>query len=161
MKDQLITKMVLDAWYAKINNANSLLENLTDEQLQNEVAPGRNRGVYILGHLAAVHDRMLPLLNLGDQLYPQLEESFIKNPDKTEGPVYSTGELRQYWNTINAKLSDQFNNLTTEEWFQKHSAVTSEDFMKEPHRNRLNVLINRTNHLSSHVGQLVFLKNKN
>jgi len=161
MREQLFTKMVIDAWHAKLNNADTLLEQLTDEQLQNEVAPGRNRGIYILGHLTAVHDRMLPLLNLGEQLYPQLDESFITNPDKSDVPVYSVADLRQYWKTINAKLSNHFNNLTSEEWFQKHNAVTPEDFEKEPHRNRLNVLISRTNHLSSHVGQLIFLKNKN
>lgn len=43
---------------------------------------------------------------------------------------------------------------------QKHSAVSEEDFAKEPHRNKLNLLLNRTNHLSYHHGQLVFLKEK-
>jgi hypothetical protein len=29
---------------------------------------------------------------------------------------------------------------------------------KEPHRNKLNLLMNRTNHLSYHLGQLVLLQ---
>jgi len=40
----------------------------------------------------------------------------------------------------------------------KHTSVSEEDFAKEPHRNRLNVLTTRTTHLASHYGQLIFLK---
>jgi len=36
-------------------------------------------------------------------------------------------------------------------------AVSDEDFSKEPHRNKLNVIINRTNHMSYHLGQLILL----
>jgi hypothetical protein len=36
--------------------------------------------------------------------------------------------------------------------------VSPEDFAKEPHRNRLNVLISRTNHMANHIGQLLLLK---
>ena len=32
--------------------------------------------------------------------------------------------------------------------------VSDEDFAREPHRNKLNVLISQTNHLSYHPGQL-------
>ena len=39
------------------------LDSLSDEQLQKEIAPGKNRGIYILGHLIAVHDDMLAILN--------------------------------------------------------------------------------------------------
>jgi hypothetical protein len=36
--------------------------------------------------------------------------------------------------------------------------MTEEDFEKEPGRNKLSVLINRTNHMAYHLGQLVLLK---
>jgi hypothetical protein len=61
---------------------------------------------------------------------------------------------------LNEKLADHFNQLTVDEWFEKHTAVSDEDFQKEPHRNKLNVLINRTNHLANHLGQMTFLKSK-
>lgn len=157
-QQELIIKMALDAWNTHISRTDKLFNELTDEQLANEVAPDRNTGIYLLGHLAAVHDAMLPLLGLGEKLYPQLEDIFIKNPDQSglEKPV--TKDLRNYWLKVNKKLSQYFNQLTADEWFQKHTAVTTEDFAKEPHRNKLNVLINRTNHLANHLGQLVFLK---
>lgn len=150
--------MALDAWNVHINRTNKVLNELTDEQLANEVSPGRNTGVYLVGHLAAVHDAMLPLLGLGEKLYPQLEDVFITNPDKPGLEKPGTTDLRKYWLEVNKTLSQHFNQFTADEWFQKHTAVTLEDFVKEPHRNRLNVLLNRTNHLANHLGQLVFLK---
>lgn len=155
---QLMIKMALDAWNVHINRTNKVLNELTDEQLANEVSPGRNTGVYLVGHLAAVHDAMLPLLGLGEKLYPQLEDVFITNPDKSGLEKPGTTDLRNYWLEVNKTLSQHFNQFTADEWFQKHTAVTLEDFVKEPHRNRLNVLLNRTNHLANHLGQLVFLK---
>ena len=158
MTNQVMVKMVLDAWYSKIKEANDIFDNLTDEQLQNEVAPGRNRGIYLLGHLTATHDGILPLLNFGDRLYPQLDEIFIDNPDKSKPLINSADELRAYWKNINSTLADHFSKLQPDEWFQKHNAVSKEDFIKQPHRNRLNTIIARTNHVSYHTGQLVFLK---
>ncbi len=38
------------------------------------------------------------------------------------------------------------------------AAVTAEDFAREPHRNKLNIVLNRTGHVSYHLGQLVLLK---
>jgi hypothetical protein len=158
MTNQIMVKMALDAWNAQLKNGNDLLEKLPDEQLMNEVAPGRNRGIYLLGHLIAVHDRMLPLLGLGEQLYPQLNEPFLKNPDNAKAAMPSAKELRQYWKNINSTLADHFSKMQPDAWFQKHTSVSAEDFAKEPHRNKLNILLSRTNHLSNHLGQLVFLK---
>ena len=157
-QQQLFIKIALDSWNTQVSNADKLFSSLSDEQLQEEVAKGRNSGVYLLGHLTAVHDALLPLLALGEKMYPELEETFIKNPDKSgiEKPV--TRDLRNYWTEVNNKLSQHFNQMTTEEWFKKHTSVSEEDFDKEPHRNKLNVLLSRTNHLVYHLGQLAFLK---
>jgi hypothetical protein len=41
------------------------------------------------------------------------------------------------------------------DWVARHTAVSEEDFAKEPLRNRFSILITRTNHLTYHVGQAV------
>ncbi|MEP6793087.1 MAG: DinB family protein [Saprospiraceae bacterium] len=158
MSYPLFIKMALDSWYSKIRDTNKLLEKISDDQLAQEVAPGRNRGTYLLGHLLAVNDKMLTLLNLGERIYPELDDIYLDNPDRTKAEKNTAAELRQKWHEINAILADHFDKLSPEEWLQKHMAVSTEDFEKEPHRNRLNVLLNRTNHLSYHQGQLAFLK---
>lgn len=157
-EQEVFIKIGLDAWNIYVERTNKLFESLTDEQLQQQVAPNRNTALYLLGHLTAVHDGMLPLLGFRDRLYPSLQEVFIKNPDRSGLEKPAASLLRQYWKEVNETLAGHFSKLTSDEWFQKHDSVSAEDFLKEPHRNRLNVLVNRTNHLASHYGQLVFLK---
>lgn len=157
-QQEIMIKIALDTWNVYIQRVDKLIGELTDEQLLLDVATNRNSGVYLLGHITSVHDRMLPLMGLGTQLYPQLEETFVKNPDKSGHAFPSTQELRTYWKVVNETLGQHFNSLTLDEWFQKHTAVSDQDFSKEPNRNKLNILINRTNHLSGHYGQMVFLK---
>lgn len=156
---ELTTKIIVDNWYSTVAQTNKLLESLTDEQLQNDVAPGRNSGTYLLGHLTAVNDRMLPLLGFGDQHYPSYNDVFLTNPDKSGHQMPSLSELRSSWNASAERLDQHFRSLQPAEWLQKHTSVSEEDFQKEPHRNRLNVLISRTTHLSNHLGQLLLLKN--
>jgi|SRR5882672_4728747 len=155
---QTMVKMVLDRWYSEIKKFDAILGSITDEQLQKEIAPNKNRGIYLLGHLTAVHDDMLPILNFGDKLYPELSETFIKSPDKSIIEIPSAKELRACWSKLNGMLTQKFDSLQPDDWFQKHNSVSAEDFIKEPHRNKLNIIINRTNHLAYHTGQLILIK---
>jgi hypothetical protein len=155
---QLFVKMALDAWNTQSSRTDKLIKDLSDEALSAETAPGRNTGIYLLGHLTAVHDAMIPLLDLGEKLYPQLETIFLRNPDKSGLEKPSTEDLRIYWNTIQAVLGNHFNQMLPSDWFSKHTTVSHEDFLKEPHRNKLSVLINRTNHMAYHLGQMAYLK---
>ncbi|HET6256638.1 MAG TPA: DinB family protein [Puia sp.] len=154
---ELFIKMVIDSWQNQLNSTNSMLSKISDEQLMHEVSPSRNRGIYLLGHLAAVHDLMLPLLRLGEPMFPELRPIFIDAPDKTVDPLPPASQLREQWQKVNEALLTQMKNLPPDEWFTRHSNISEEDFPKEPNRNRLNVLLGRTNHLSYHRGQLAFL----
>jgi len=157
-QSDLLVKMSLMAWDAQNNYLNKLISSLTDEQLAKEIAPGRNTGVYILGHLIAVSDALLPLLGFDDRLFPEMEEVFLKNPDKSGLSFPSADELKQRLEAVNAKLNSYFQSTDVNGWLSKHMSVSAEDFVKEPHRNKLNVLINRTGHMASHIGQMNLLK---
>ena len=150
----LLVKMILMGWDAQNSYLNKLISSLTDEQFAKEIAPGKNTGVYLLGHLIAVSDGMLPLLGFGDRLFPEMEEVFIKNPDKSGQVFLSVPELKQRLEAVNTKLNSHFRSAEVNGWLSRHEAVSSEDFVKEPHRNKLNVVINRTGHMAYHIGQL-------
>jgi hypothetical protein len=156
--DAIFVKMVLAAWQTQNARVDGLLKTISDEQLQQETAPGRNTGVYLLGHLAAVNDSLFPLLDLGERMHPELDEIFIDNPDKSDLARPSIEELKKSWNDINTKLTDCFNKMKPGEWFMRHTAVSEEDFIKEPHRNKLNVIITRSIHQGYHLGQMNYLK---
>ena len=153
-----ILKIVFDRWNASIVNCNTFLNSISDENLQKEIAPGKNRGIYLLGHLIAVHDDMLILLDMGEKFYPELHEPFIKNADKVSNQIPSVTELRNFWAKQCEVMKQKFDYLKPEQWFEKHTAVSAEDFAKEPHRNKLNIILTRTTHLQYHMGQLVLLK---
>src|SRR5580704_10509330 len=157
---ELIIKMELDAWNAQISASNSLMASLSDEDLMKEISPGRNRGIYLLGHLTAIHDLMFPLLRLGEAQYPGLGPIFVQMPDRAVAEIPTAKELREKWKLTNERLSGHFSKLTAGDWFSRHNNITDADFVNEPHRNRLNVLISRTNHLSYHRGQLALLAKK-
>lgn len=158
MREELFIKMVLDAWNIRLGRMDKLLAELSDEQLQKEIAPGRNSGVYLLGHLAGINNRMLVLLELGNELNPLLYETFVEKAGKDIVERPSVSELREEWKKINAELAKKFALMQPGTWFEKHTAVSTEDFAKEPHRNKLNLVINRTNHLDYHLGQFILLK---
>jgi hypothetical protein len=150
-------KMVLSNWQTQNGRLTALFDKLSDEELAAETAPGRNTGVYLLGHMAAVHDGMFTILGFGDRLYPDLDEVFLRNPDKSGLPKPPVPDLREYWKRVSETLEQHINATQPDEWFKRHNSVSDEDFAKEPHRNKLNILINRTNHLSTHLGQLNYL----
>jgi len=158
MNNELLVKMVTDSWRKQLIATNKIFDSLSDEELMQEVAPGRNRGIYLLGHLTAVHDRMLPLLGFEESKYPDLKAVFLDSPDKAVDGIPSASELRQQWHDVNETLSNHIKSLPADDWFTRHANISQEDFIKEPHRNRLNVLLDRTVHLSNHRGQLLLLK---
>jgi hypothetical protein len=145
----------LKAWKTNIDRATKFFSSLNEEQLQAEVAPGKNRLLYLWGHLTAVNDAMLPLLGFGDRLHPELDAIFISVPDKSVPNPPSAKDLKNAWDEVNAKLTPAMQNLSAAEWLQKHNAVSEEDFAKEPDRNRFAILLGRTNHLAYHVGQAI------
>jgi hypothetical protein len=160
MNNELVIKMITDSWQKQLIATNKIFDNLSDEELMQEVAPGRNRAIYLLGHLTAVHDRMLPLLRFEEAKYPELDRVFLESPDKAVEEIPSAQQLRQQWKEVNDTLLNHIKSLPADEWFTRHANISEEDFIKEPHRNRLNVLLDRTIHLSNHRGQLLLLKKK-
>jgi DinB superfamily len=145
----------LNAWKTNIERADKLFFALTPDQLQKEITPGKNRLIYLWGHLTAVHDRMLPLLGFGPRLHAELDDIFLSKPDKAVQNVPSAEEIKKNWDEVNEKLRDGFAKLLPADWLQKHADVSAEDFAKEPLRNRFAILLSRTGHLSYHLGQAV------
>ncbi len=145
----------LKAWKAHIERADRLFGSLSSEEVEREIAPGRNRLLYLWGHLTAIHDAMLPLLGLGERLHPEFDAAFVSNPDKSSAATPSHEQVREAWDAVNSDLRKGIEGMSWTDWLQRHSAVSEEDFAKDTSRNRFAVLLSRTNHLSYHLGQAV------
>src|SRR6478736_3097526 len=145
----------LKTWNAQIDRADKLFGNLSSEEVLREIAPGRNRLLYLWGHLTAVHDAMLPLLGLGERFHPEFDVAFVSNPDKSQAAIPSHEQVRQAWKTVNGELWKGFEKRSWSDWLQRHTAVSEEDFAKDASRNRFAILLSRTDHLSYNLGQAV------
>jgi DinB superfamily len=153
-KDSYVA-LALKTWNTQIDRADKLFGGLSSGEILGEIAPGKNRLLYLWGHLTAVHDAMLPLLLLGERLHPEFDVAFISNPDKSIADIPSHKQVRRAWNVVNAELRKGFEKMSWSDWSQRHSAVSEDDFAKDPSRNRFAILLSRTNHLSYHLGQAV------
>jgi hypothetical protein len=156
--DEILIDAALRSWRSNMDRAGKLFGSLTKDQLELEVAPGRNRLVYIWGHLTAFNDALLPLFGFGLRRYPELERVFVSQPDRAVSPILSGPELNEIWTQLDILLWAEFQKLASSEWLQRHQGISPEDFLREPHRNRYAVLLNRTAHLAYHYGQAVLGK---
>ena len=145
----------LKVWKAQLERADKLFGSLSSEDVLREIAPGKNRLLYLWGHLTAIHDAMLPLLGMRERLYPEFDVAFVSNPDKSRANIPSHEEVRQAWTTVNGELLKGLEKMSWSDWLERHTAVSEEDFAKDASRNRFAILLSRTNHLSYHLGQAV------
>ena len=157
MSEQALVTAALSSWKGNIDRADRLFSPLNEEQLQKEVAPGKNRLIYLWGHLTAVHDRMLPLVGLGERLHPELDPIFITSPDRTIAKLPAAEEIKKSWSEVNSRLLAGLESLSPAQWLEKHSSVSEEDFAKDPSRNRFAILLSRTAHIAFHVGQTALI----
>jgi hypothetical protein len=142
-------------WRLNMDRTTKFFAAQSEEQLQQEIAPGKNRLIYLWGHLAAINDALLPLLDIHPRFHPELDPLFVSNPDRLSPKTFSGAELKPIWNEIDESLWTAFSKWSPSEWLQKHTAVSEEDFTREPHRNRYTILLGRTSHLSYHLGQAI------
>lgn len=150
---ELSVKVALHSWTLVVERLDRVFSRLSEAQFSKEVAPGKNRLIYLLGHLTAINDAMFPILGLGTRLHSELDTMFVSTPDKS-AQLPAVHDLKRCWSEVNSRLLSQFANLSADEWLLRHYAMSEDDYAKEPTRNRLAVLLSRTNHMSYHLGQI-------
>ena len=150
----------LRGWKSNVERVDNLFGTLSTEQLEQQVTPGKNRLIYLWGHLAAVNDGLLPLLGIGERLHPELDAMFITKPDRSVELTVTAQSLNSAWDKINQRLWEGFSKFSPADWAGRHTAVSEEDFEREPHRNRFTVLLGRTAHLAYHLGQATLARPK-
>jgi len=113
MADDLpFVALALKSWKTQVDRAEKLFGALSPDELLREIAPGRNRVLYLWGHLTAAHDAMLPLLALRERLHPEFDVAFISNPDRSRADIPSHEQVREAWNAVNAELWKGFEKMS-------------------------------------------------
>ena len=143
----------LRGWKSNVERVDNLFGTFSPEQLDQQVSPGKNRLIYLWGHLTAVNDGLLPLLGIGERLHPELDAMFISKPDRSVELTVTAQSLKSAWDKINQKLWEGFTKFSAADWVGRHTAVSEDEFKREPNRNKFTGLLGRTAHMSYHVGQ--------
>src|SRR5260370_27966281 len=81
--DQILIDAAISSWQQVVTRVGALCLSLNEEQLLVEVAPAKNRILYLWGHLTAIHDGMFSVFRLGDRLHPELDTLFITHPHRS------------------------------------------------------------------------------
>lgn len=150
----------LRSWRLYMDRAGKFFSSLSPANLQLEVAPARNRLIYIWGHLTAVNDAIFPLFAFGPKHFPELENIFIAQADRSMAQIPNGAELKEMWTEVDVALWQQFQKLSPSEWLQRHQGVSEEDFAREPHSTRYASLLGRSAHIAYHFGQAILTKHK-
>ena len=81
IQPEVFIKMVLSKWELQNTRMNNLLENLTDEQLASETAPGRNTGMYLLEYEMKEESLIISgTLSLSELFYEKIIETDDNSP---------------------------------------------------------------------------------
>src|SRR3981189_1907097 len=132
-------------WKTQLDRADKLFGGLSSEEVLREIAPGRNRLLYLWGHLTSAHDSMLPLLGLRERLHPEFDVAFSSTPEGRRADIPSHEQVRGAWNVVNAELWKGFEKMSWPDWVQRHSAVSEGEFAKDASRHPFSILLSRTN----------------
>ena len=151
--EHAMIKQLISQWEKDLQAMSAVFDKYSDANASTEVAPGRNSVIYLLGHMIAVNDRMIEALEAGERKHKDLDKAFLEDADSKGGyPSYTS--LLDQWKETNERLSTAIRQQSPADWLSRHHYVSEEDFSKEPHRNRLAILISRLTHLNTHLGQL-------
>lgn len=151
---EITVKMILSQWQLATQRLSATIEELTNQQLETQVAKDRNTGVWIITHLIIVNENILKVTGFGETKQETLVEQLAN------GIVLNASELRAVWKETTERISTIIANVPAERWLQKHTSVSEEDFAKDTTRNNLMIVLSRLMHMMYHAGQLGLLKTK-
>jgi len=151
--DLLSIKSAIFQWEQQVQRGTNLINRFSDATLSEQLLPGKNTGNYIIGHLIAMHDGIPEFLGVGKRMYPELIAAYLLQPEGPS-PFRSMEELRSLWTEVHERVALLILTLPEDEWLKRHEMMSDADFQENPLRNKLSVLLNRTNHFAYHLGQL-------
>jgi len=148
------TEICLLQWKAYNARMQKALDSISAQKFNEPIVANGNSPSWLFGHLADTDDKLLELFGIGKRLHPELEKIYHHERGKNQTGHLSKEELSAQWKAITSALDKAFDSWTEKEWMNRHTAVSEEDFAKEPQRNKLNVMLSRVSHKASHLGQI-------
>ncbi len=148
------TEICLIQWDTYNKRMQKVIDTISEQNFNAPIVTNGNSPSWLLGHLVDTDDKLLELFGISNRLFPELEKIYHHERGSNQTGHLSKGELATKWAAISAALNKAFKSWSESDWLSRHTAVTEEDFKKEPQRNKLNVMLSRVSHKASHLGQI-------
>lgn len=144
-------KMLVDEWI------NYQIGRLKEEDYLLELSPGKNHGVFILGHLVASDDDFSVYMGKGGYLFPEYQEIFSAGSELLPVDYYpSVKEILEKWKAVCEKNEKIYQELTDAELSEYHA--NCEDPEKDFFKTKERVIQMWQTHQAYHVGQFGLLE---
>jgi hypothetical protein len=128
-----VSHYFLQQWRVMAGWTSGTINALNDEDLREELSPGKNHGVWILGHLIESEDELSVFLGKEPFLFPEYETLFGQGSKLLPvGDYPSAVILREQWKAVLAKNERILSQMTDAEWDEPHARLKEgeDDFFK-------------------------------
>lgn len=133
------------------------LDQIGHGGLKKEIAPGKNHGVFLLGHILTSEDSISLFLGKGELLYPEYNLIFTSGSKLQPADKYpSTELLREQLNKVFQRNTNLYSEMSDSELNEPHSLLKGkmeDDFFKT----KEGVITKFLAHQLHHTGQLSIL----
>lgn len=148
---KLLAKQYLDSagW------GNWILSRIPDDDLKKEISPGKNHGIWLLGHIITCEDDFALLMGKGEITYPDYQKMFGEGTKPLSHDNYTPiSEMRGRWKEMVEKNKKIYSELNDDVLKEPHAQLKDEnDFCKT----KEDICVHWQVHLMYHVGQLSVL----
>ena len=148
-----VSKKFMQQYELMVGWINETMKGLSDDDFKQELSPGKNHGVWLLGHMIVCDDDFSLYMGKGNLLYPEYAEIFGQGGKIQPAENYpSVAELRNCWTKVCEKNMKIYPELKDSEFDEPHALVKDPetDFFKTKGR----VIMAWQLHQMYHDGQL-------
>ncbi|MEO8665859.1 MAG: DinB family protein [Ignavibacteria bacterium] len=154
--ENILVKKFLEQYIVMIEWVNLYINALTDKDFEMELSPGKNHGVWILGHMIASDDDFSLMMGKGELLFPEYQELFGQGSKLQPVKNYPAVEqLRKQWNDLFEKNKKIYEDLKDADFNQPPENTT--DANKDFFNTKAKVIMAWQLHQMYHGGQLSVL----
>ncbi len=122
------SETLFHVWQLTTSWINGNLKILSNEDLIESIIPGKNHGVWILGHLIESEDELSTFLGKGSMLFPSYLELFGQGSKLQPVDLYpSLEELRSHWKNVVSKNETILKEMKDTELEEPHCQRSEND----------------------------------
>ncbi len=157
--ENILSKQFHRQYDMMLDWVNVNINSLSDEEFKMELSPGKNHGVWLLGHLIVCDDDFSLFMGKGDLLIPEISEIFRQNSKLMPVENYpSVSKLKEYWKQVTDKNQKIYSELTDKELTDRHAMV--KDYDTDYFKTKERVIMAWQLHQLYHAGQLGVIVSK-